>query len=137
LLTSQGACGKLAPPESDEVIDGEAGRARSQGEAMRERDRELKRRRHRRTKQLKKRSAEDAHRIERSSGSKRAIKKPPAAPAEASGSAANHAAVAEPPAEAPKKKPAAKKAPAKKAPAPPAEVEGSGEGGPEEPPQGA
>jgi hypothetical protein len=103
---------------------------------MRERDRALKRRRHRRSKRLKERPVEDAHRVaERASGSKRAIKKPPAAPGEASASPTN-AALAEPPAEAPKKKPAAKKAPAKKAPAPPAEPEGSGDGGPEEP-QGA
>jgi hypothetical protein len=91
---------------------------------------------------LKERPAEEAaHRVaERASGSKRAIKKPPAAPGEASASPTN-AALAEPPAEAPKKKPAekkpaAKKAPAKKAPAPPAEPEDSGEGEPEEP-QGA
>ena len=85
---------------------------------------------------MKERPAEEAaHRVaERASGSKRAIKKPPAAPGEASASPAN-AALAEPPAEAPKKKPAAKKAPAKKAPAPPP-AEDSGEGGPEEP-QGA
>ena len=87
---------------------------------MRERDRELKRRRHRRQKRLKKQPAEDIHRPERPSGSKRAVKKVPPTPAETTG---NHAAaVAPPPTEAPpKKKPAAKKAPAKKAPAKPAE----------------
>jgi len=90
---------------------------------MRERDRELKRRRHRRQKRLKKQPAEDIHRPERPSGSKRAVKKVPPATPEATG---NHAAaVAPPPAEAApaKKKPAAKKAPAKKAPAKAAEAE--------------
>ena len=107
---------------------------------MRERDRELKRRRHRRSKRLKKRPVEENLRTERPSGSKRAVKKVPPAPAESpTGGAATAAA---PPAEpAPKKKAPAKKAPAKKA-VPPAEVpeapENSGEGGagPEEP-QGA
>jgi hypothetical protein len=100
---------------------------------MRERDRELKRRRHRRLKRLKKRPVEETHRtVERPSGSKRAVKKPPASPVEVS----SNAAPAAPSAEPPKKKPAAKKAPAKKAPAPPAEEGGGPEGGPEEP-QGA
>jgi hypothetical protein len=104
---------------------------------MRERDRELKRRRHRRLKRLKKRPAEEAVRtVERPSGSKRAVKKPPAPAADAS--SPSNAAVAEPPAEAPKKKAPAKKAPAKKAPAPAPVNEGGHEpeGGPEEP-QGA
>jgi hypothetical protein len=93
---------------------------------MRERDRELKRRRHRRQKRLKKQPAEDIHRPERPSGTKRAVKKVPPTPAETAGNTSgNHAAaVAPPPAEAPpKKKPAAKKAPAKKAPAKPAAAE--------------
>jgi len=104
---------------------------------MRERDRELKRRRHRRSKRLKKRPAEDNLRTERPSGSKRAVKKVPPAPAESpAGGAATAAA---PPAEpAPKKKAPAKKAPAKKAVPPPEAPEDSGDGGagPEEP-QGA
>jgi hypothetical protein len=108
---------------------------------MRERDRELKRRRHRRQKRLKKQPAEDIHRPERASGSKRAVKKVPPAPAETGNQAA---AVAPPPTEAApaKKKPAAKKAPAKKAPAKAAEAEAPAApapAAPEEPeePQGA
>ena len=106
---------------------------------MRERDRELKRRRHRRTQRLKKRHNEEAlHRsAERPTASKRTVKKAPPAPAEANSAPQGNAATAAPTEEpAPKKKPAAKKAPARKAPAPAPEPEGGSaedSPGPEEP----
>jgi large subunit ribosomal protein L22 len=104
---------------------------------MRERDRELKRRRHRRVKRLKKRHNEEAaHRVaERPTGSKRAVKKAPPAPAEGNAASQGSAVGPAPAGEAPKKKPAAKKAPAKKAPAPAESETGNAEGssGPEEP----
>ena len=109
---------------------------------MREKDRELSRRRHRRIKRLKRRNQEEIqHRTERPAGSKRSIKKAPPAPAEATQGSPGPAEA--PPSEAPKKQAPAKKAPAKKAPAkkavpapvPAPEGEG-GEPGPEEPQAG-
>ena len=107
---------------------------------MRERDRELKRRRHRRTKRLKKRHNEEALQrsaAERPTGSKRTVKKASPAPAEANSAPSGNAAAKAGPAEEappPKKRPAAKKAPARKA-APPEPEGGNAEGspGPEEP----
>ena len=104
---------------------------------MREKDRELSRRRHRRIKRLKRKNQEEIqHRTERPAGSKRSVKKAPPAPAEATQGGPGPAEA--PPAEAPKKKAPAKKAPAKKAvptPVPAPEGEG-GEPGPEEPQAG-
>ena len=104
---------------------------------MREKDRKLSRRRHRRIKRLKKRTQDEVqHRTERPAGSKRSVKKAPPAPAEAT--QGSPGPVEAPPAEAPKKKAPAKKAPAKKAvPAPvPAPAGEGGEPGPEEPQAG-
>jgi trigger factor len=100
---------------------------------MREKDRQLSRRRHRRLKRLKKKGQEDHQlRTERAAGSKRALKKPPG-PAEAAAGATGPSEV---PAEG-VKKPAAKKAPAKKAPAkkPPEESAEGGSAPPPTPPE--
>jgi hypothetical protein len=99
---------------------------------MREKDRELRRRRNRRIKRLKKRVLEEsAPKPERPTASKRAVKKPPV-PAEGLAEPAPPAAEpAEKPEKAEKKKPAAKKAPAPKKtePEPGGEGEPGGEAG--------
>ena len=102
---------------------------------MREKDRELRRRRQRRLKRLKKRQLVEttAGKPERAQASKRAPKKPPQNDAaEGHGTGASAATAAAPTDEA-KKKPAAKK-PAAKKPAKSAEGgEGAAEAPPEEP----
>ena len=99
---------------------------------MREKDRELRRRRQRRLKRLKKRQPVEttAGKPERAQASKRAPKKPPHAETPDSGGTATAAAPAS--ADDAKKKPAAKKPAAKKAPAKPAE---GSESAPEAPPE--
>ena len=104
---------------------------------MREKDRQLSRRRHRRLKRLKQKGQEDHQlRTERAAGSKRTPKKTSPGPAEAAGGIAGPAEVPSDTGKKPAaKKAPAKKAPAKKAPAPVEKAEEGAEGGavPEEP----